>query len=132
MKANGKAEPIDPTPLLTVKGVTGHIFAVRTVYVGDRYGREGCQVNDAETMVEFYDRTYIDFDSWSGALGQFVCRYYLSSLLYMRDIASPDCMGLNLYVSVPAWAIDGPELAELLRTIVQREELLAQIKEANK
>ena len=54
-------------------------FNVRIVNAGDTYGRNDCLVNDKAKLVEFYDKRYLQ-DSWMGR-GQFVSRYYASTLL---------------------------------------------------
>lgn len=55
-------------------------FNVRIVNKGDRYGRADCLTHDEDRpMVEFYDRRYQHGD-WPDR-GQFVSRYYISTLL---------------------------------------------------
>ena len=59
-------------------------FNVRIVNKGDRYGRADCLThNDDRPMVEFYDRRYQHGD-WPDR-GQFVSRYYVSTLLEVKD-----------------------------------------------
>ena len=54
-------------------------FNVRIVNKGDRYGRADCLTHDDDRpMVEFYDRRYAN-EAWPR--GQFVSRYYVSTLL---------------------------------------------------
>jgi hypothetical protein len=48
----------DPAPEMIVES-EGRAFTVRYVRRGDRYGRLDCLLNDAEPMVEFYDRATI-------------------------------------------------------------------------
>jgi len=55
-------------------------FNVRIVNKGDRYGRADCLTHDDDRpMVEFYDHRYTHGD-WADR-GQFVSRYYVSTLL---------------------------------------------------
>ncbi len=55
-------------------------FNVRIVNKGDRYGRADCLTHDDDRpMVEFYDHRYTHGD-WPDR-GQFVSRYYVSTLL---------------------------------------------------
>ncbi len=94
------------------QGLDGRVFAVRVVNQGDAYGRNGCLVHDgAAPMVEFYDTTYAgdDPDTFSGDLGQFVSRYYFSTLMDTdptRDLA--------LDSGIPAWTVTADSLAQVL------------------
>jgi hypothetical protein len=57
-------------------------FNVRIVEKGDKYGRDMCLTHDeSEPLIEFYDASY-DFekDEFGKVLGQFVSRYYMSTL----------------------------------------------------
>lgn len=57
----------------------GRVFNVRVVREGDRYGLNDCLEHDkADPMIEFYDATYEG--ERFGPRGQFVSRYYLSTL----------------------------------------------------
>ena len=72
-------------------------FNIRLVYEGDHYGLNDCLTHDKlDPLVEFYDRRYPHTPR-----GQFVSRYYLSTL-NARD--KRDC--LNLEGSVKDWTID--------------------------
>ena len=61
---------------------TGIDFTVRLVLDGDHYGRDDCiqfAADDiGDMLVEFYDRRYMD--PTFGTHGQFVSRYYFSTL----------------------------------------------------
>jgi len=100
----------------------GRAFNVRVVRKGDTYGLNDCltygseggshsscgAASDAaaargEVLVEFYDATYANHPA---SRGQFVSRYYLSTL---RE--SPRG-GLCLHGGVPEWVISGRNLAE--------------------
>jgi len=93
-------------------------FHVRVVFRGDGYGlfRDGkhaCVHNEEEPMVEFYDGRY-PHDPVGGDLrGQFVSRYYLSTLTehQTKPHALQGGGGLNLQGDAPDWSIDGPSFA---------------------
>lgn len=57
-------------------------FNVRIVERGGKYGREMCLTHDEqEPLVEFYDASYnFETDEDGKVLGQFVSRYYMSTL----------------------------------------------------
>lgn len=77
----------------------GMTWAVRIVEEGDEYGLNSCLINDGEDLVEFYDcRCENDTN-----LGQFVSRYYKSTLLHPNRNRT---VGLNLQGDVPAWSIN--------------------------
>ena len=80
----------------------GKRFTVRIVREGDRYGRGDCLTHDGSgPMAEFYDATYADL-GWFGPHGQFVSRYYISTLLESQHRGR----GLDLCGYEPAWTID--------------------------
>lgn len=71
-------------------------FNVRIVAPGDQYGRNDVLTNESsEEMVEFYDTRYQHTE-----LGQFVSRYYASTLREREN------RGLCLDGGVPAWNLD--------------------------
>lgn len=87
-------------------------FYVRVVFRGEGYGlfRDGkhaCVHDKDEPMVEFYDSRYphvpVEFDVDEPRRGQFVSRYYLSTLL---DDARTHIGGIALDGGVPAWTLD--------------------------
>jgi hypothetical protein len=68
-------------------------FLVRLVYSGQTYGRDFCLThNEADPLVEFYDTRFPHTE-----FGQFVSRYYLSTLLEDRPF------GLTLDGGVANW-----------------------------
>lgn len=102
-------------------------FYVRVVFRGDGYGlfrcadggvgiaraadgKHACVHDKDEPMVEFYDSRHphdpVEFGVDNARRGQFVSRYYLSTLL--ADAAGrPDHIGgIALDGSVPAWTLD--------------------------
>ena len=84
-----------------------NIFNVRVVFEGDSYGAGDMLThNKPSPLVEFYDTRYPHT-----ARGQFVARYYASSV--MQHKAS----GLCLYGGVPAWQLGADDMA-LVRSYV--------------
>jgi hypothetical protein len=90
-------------------------YNVRIVNKGERYGREDCLTHDDDRpMAEFYDRRYAsdDYeqyseDSWQ-ARGQFISRYYVSTLL------EGDNHGLCLDGgNRDAWSVSQRDMAEV-------------------
>tara|TARA_R110000796_G_scaffold19029_9_gene57275 strand:+ start:1620 stop:1904 length:285 start_codon:yes stop_codon:yes gene_type:complete len=73
-------------------------FNVRLVNKNDKYGREWRLTHDEnDPMVEFYDSRCLDS---STGLGQFVSRYYVSTMMEVED-------GLNLDCGIDGWEISG-------------------------
>jgi hypothetical protein len=87
-------------------------FNVRIVNTGDKYGRNDCLVNDKAPMVEFYDSRYNDSD-FDGR-GQFVSRYYISTL-----VTSQYPNGLCLDGGIPAWSVSADGMKQVLEYIQQ-------------
>ena len=101
--------------MIVVNGY-GRAFYVRIVQRGDRYGLDDCKVHrDADALIEFYDHTFANRDGF-GARGQFVSRYYATTLAKHED-----GMALNLHGGTPAWYID----EEPLRPVVAMARKLA-------
>lgn len=95
--------------LHTVTPAGGRPFHVRLVATGERYGLDDCLVHDrAIPMVEFYDASQ-DLVKF-GPRGQFVSRYYLTTLLDVKG-------GLDLHCGEPAWQLDAAALASALRWV---------------
>ena len=87
-------------------------FNVRIVNTGDTYGRNDCLVNDKETLVEFYDKRY----EHEIGRGQFVSRYYASTLL-----DSGCSHGLALDCGVPEWTVSADGMEQVL-TYIKKEQ----------
>ena len=86
-------------------------FNVRIVRTGEKYGLNRCLTNgENHNLTEFYDSTQ-DPQKF-GELGQFVSRYYLSTLLERKNSRSVH-QGLCLDGGVPAWNVDGPTFAQI-------------------
>ena len=89
------------------------IFNVRIIRHGDRYGLEDCLEVKGEPMIEFYDFRYTG-DGF-GQRGQFVARYYLSTLV--DDEARLSRTGLCLHGGVPGWSVSASEMCEVYEYI---------------
>lgn len=99
----------------TFQSLAGNPWLVRVVSEGETYGLSNClKHTGGEPLVEFYDARYPhNFDS-EGPLGQFVSRYYLSTL---RDHSPAN--GLNLYGGEPSWSLAATDMAKVLRFLDQ-------------
>jgi hypothetical protein len=82
-------------------------FHVRLVKKDECYGANRCLThNEEDPLVEFYDARYVrGFES----LGQFVSRYYLSTLMERNQT-----YGLNLYGGVDDWGITEQEMGKVM------------------
>lgn len=88
-----------------IQGPSGIKFSTRRVDKGDLYGKQGALIHEEdEAMIEFYD-TRFPFD----LLGQFIARYYISTLL-----AHDAKKGLDLHGDVPDWKIDAASLQRVI------------------
>lgn len=85
-------------------------FTMRLVENGEPYGKDMCLTHDQDDpLVEFYDRRFPFEDEPSNgmSLGQYVSRYYLSTLMEPdRSGKTAFDAGLNLEGSVDAWTLD--------------------------
>ena len=99
-------------------------WRVHLVFPGDRYGATGSLVYDPADadefgmglpMVEFYDLEARERNPLEWPVGQFVTRYYMSTLMNL-DGRNPECAAgeglehrnsLVLDGGVPSWRIDG-------------------------
>jgi len=86
---------------------TGLSFAVVVVPTGAAYGLEDCLTNDGGLMVEFYDTRFPHTEH-----GQFVSRYYASTLLPWKG------GGLCLDGGVPNWSLDAGAMREAMDAVV--------------
>ena len=92
-------------------------FTIRMVKPGEEYGRDMCLSNESgQCLVEFYDREY-DFQTEADGtiLGQFVSRYYLSTLLSGYD----GSRGLNLDGGIKKWSLDKDALTYGLEVCIE-------------
>lgn len=89
-------------------------FVVRIVRKGDRFGLDGCLKHEGdEPMIEFYDARF-DHNPWLPFVGQFVSRYYLTTLITHRG-------GLILDGGVPAWSIDQRDFESAMQWVSDEE-----------
>jgi len=109
----------------TVQNDSGRRFNVRIVRRGDRYGLNDCLTHGEGkneirasiasrgydgAMIEFYDAKYENAPGF-GSRGQFVTRYYLSTLAL--DARKSDC-GLDLHGGVAEWKINRTNLLDAI------------------
>ena len=95
---------------------TGWPWRVRFVRKGDRYGLDLCKTHEkVEPLVEFYDRKFANKKSdWGHSFpdeGQFVSRYFVSTLLKRRGRM------LNLHGGEEAWCISADGMREAMRHV---------------
>jgi len=96
---------------ITLKNENGLEFRVRFVPVGETYGKDHCLTSEKETLVEFFDRRYPFYTDTDGEiLGQFVSRYYLSTLTEDSARLSQEGGGLNLDCGIDNWSIDASQM----------------------
>lgn len=87
--------------LCTVINDKGLRFNAVLVRKGERYGLKNVLVCEGEALVEIYDARYTGADFTP--LGQFVTRYFVSTLL-KDDFVHEH--GLNLCGHEPSWQLD--------------------------
>ena len=103
--------------MIKVTNTEGTPWTVRVVQKGDAYGRDDCLRHEEDRpMIEFYDASQ-DPEKF-GPRGQFVSRYYLSTLIKDPEHYS----GLDLQGDVPSWFLDGQTLRAALAYAVGRIE----------
>jgi hypothetical protein len=103
-------------PKFSFTAENGTPFVVRMVRHGDRYGLDMCLTHTPEPeydfdspLVEFYDARYdFDKDTDGTPIGQFVSRYYLSTL-------QANNRGVQLDGNEREWAVDPQSLANVIR-----------------
>lgn len=99
--------------VMQVTNDIGITFNVRLVFQGETYGRRGCLIHDKkDPLVEFYDTRY-DFEDFDG-LGQFVSRYYLSTLLERDTDFEGGSYGLQLDGGSDNWYVTSENMDEIL------------------
>lgn len=77
-------------------------FLLNIVEKGENYGLDNCLTHEkVDPLVEFYDQRYMHTP-----LGQFVSRYYMSTLLEKKD----QHVGLDLDGGVPDWKVNAEQM----------------------
>lgn len=101
-----------------VTNENGRAFNVRVVRSGERYGLNDCLTHNSDkALIEFYDAT--QDPAKFGPRGQFVSRYYASTLLE-RSYSTGLCLdGGNADV----WSLDVAALADALSYVVKNVEV---------
>jgi len=87
----------------------GQTFLIRIVNKGDRFGSQLCLTHNEDTpLIEFYDHDF-DFEyDGNQKLGQFISRYYISTLRsseYSSPFTTKSKHGLALNADIPEWSI---------------------------
>lgn len=105
------------TPSILVTRVVndqGRVFNVVLVPIGGAYGRNALFLNEGrEAMVEFYDAAVENDERFDKGRGQFITRYYLSTLTGREN----NLQGLDLCGHVPEWKLTGQNVSEALAAI---------------
>jgi len=83
-------------------------FNVHIINDGDKYGLRDCLTHTGEAMIEFYDSRFVNDDQWKR--GQFVSRYYISSLVGKEG-------GLQLDGGVHEWHITPEQMQDVQKLI---------------
>ena len=78
---------------------------VRIVNTGGKYGRAMRLTNNEAPMVEFYDGRYM-----YTPFGQFVSRYYISTILEENSYPT----GLCLDGGVPEWQVSASDMQQVI------------------
>jgi|TARA_R110000744_G_scaffold342135_1_gene447286 hypothetical protein len=100
-------------------------WKVKIVFKEDAYGLDNCLThNEDEPLVEFYDLAHKET---FGDKGQFVSRYYLSTILFegcaisKQDLINAENrdseVGINLQGNVKGWEMSAPCLTDVLDEI---------------
>lgn len=108
---------------MRITAANGIPFTVRIVREGDSYGLNWCKTHDeARPLVEFYDARF-DNAKFTPGYGQFVSRYYASTLLGTDEWANGPRergRGLCLDGGVPAWEVDGASMDAVMEWVKER------------
>jgi len=106
-------EILDPT--------TGRLWTIRIVEQGDNYGREDCLTHDrADALIEFFD-TGSEFAAKFPPYGQFVSRYFLTTLQgtdgYGQPFPGP--YGLDLQGGDNNWKVSEEGMEAVMKFVNQ-------------
>tara|TARA_B100000809_G_scaffold40008_1_gene34971 strand:+ start:1879 stop:2376 length:498 start_codon:yes stop_codon:yes gene_type:complete len=100
---------------------TKQIWRMQYIANGDKYGRDDCLTHDKEPMVEFYDMANaLTF----GERGQFVTRYYISSLRdddYVGYVDKGNRHHLDLMGYEPTWKVSAPMMDLVMTWLTEVE-----------
>lgn len=101
---------------MIIENGMGRKFLVRVVRRGEGYGWNDEIVHDkSDPAIEFYDQTYVNRnDKRFGERGQFVARYYASTLAKHTPGT-----GLCLHGGVPDWIVDAPSMNVVLTLAIE-------------
>ena len=103
-----------PKIVARVTNDAGRSFNVLLVRCGDRYGLNDKLTHEGtDPLVEFWDATYEDDSRFTLGRGQFVARYYLSTL---NDRRYPQ-NALDLCGHEPVWKVTGQNVVDVLEAI---------------
>ena len=90
-------------------------WVVRMVEMGEKYGLDDCLThNEEDALVEFYDARYPHDKLGKDLSGQFVSRYYVSTLLEEPDKYED---GLQLDGGTPEWQVSQKNMDEVIGCI---------------
>mgnify|MGYP003657691028 CR=1 FL=1 len=116
------------SPKFSFTADNGTPFVVRMVRHGDKYGLDMCLTHTPHPeydfdspLIEFYDARYdFDKDTDGTPMGQFVSRYYLSTLTdtrtqVRRNENNEPNRGVQLHGDVAAWSVDPQSLATVIQ-----------------
>lgn len=93
--------------------ITVDKFNVRVVTKGEKYGLNFCLTHNGDKpLVEFYDARYPHTE-----FGQFVSRYYVSTILGTDGYGSAEG-GLSLDGGVPEWTVSAYDM-ETVRSFLE-------------
>lgn len=89
-------------------------YLIRRVEKGETFGLDFCLTHDQEDpFIEFYDARHRH-----GPFGQFVSRYYLSTL---KESSHSHYLGINLHGGEDDWKIDGKAYQFAMKQLTQGE-----------
>ena len=107
-----------------MKNLTIGKFNVRIVTPGEGYGRNGTVVASAP-LVEFYDNRYSDPDF--GSLGQFVSRYFVTTISKDKFPG-----GLSLDGGISEWDVTAEEMQVVVAFLKKFEKKQRRLKRKEK
>lgn len=95
--------------VITITNDAGRVFVVKRVDVGEFYGpARRSRINCPAPLIEFWDATY----SNQGPIGQFVSRYYVSTLVeHAPELIR---LGLSLQGGVHEWRVSAANMATVI------------------